>query len=542
MPAIFCATALVGCAGGDTAANAPTATPAPVPLTTPAPTQAPSPAPVPSAAPVLSSVLPQNIASGASIALECGKEYRGHLNLTGLSNVSITTAGTCGKAVINAAQLVGGWQSQGGNIWSAPVGFAPRQVAMQGKLLELAHTPRTDGNPYLKIKSQSGTSLSLTGLQISGDVVGATVRVRNSQYTFFEGPVSAGSGDTITVPGIGSGLTNWGAYLEGKRWMLDEPGEWAYEKGVLYVYATNAPQSVEATDNVPVIEAKNINGLTLDNIVLKNGVSGLSARYANRITLRNVDIGNASEFGVDALCVNQINVGSTNINNIGRDGLSVGYCGDGLTVSNSTFTNIGTILMPRKSEAAIFGGKTTNMNVSGSTFTNSGYIAIRFFKDSVIDGNIIDGACLVLDDCGAIYTYDRARLGLNSRVSNNRISNVPGSMLGNGSDVSAFGIYLDDNTSGVTVSGNAVTGAHAGMQLHGAFANVVERNTFNSNSFAHIYFDDYGLAGSVRNNAIRYNNFGAGNTYQYGVQAGDDTSLWASYVGNVCASGAVGCK
>jgi parallel beta-helix repeat protein len=512
-------------------------TPLPAPAPAPSPAPAPGPAPAPNAG-----ILPTKVSNGSTVALECGKEYRGTLNVSNLTSVTVTTSGTCGKAIINAAQSVANWQTAGTNIWSAPLGFVPKQVVMQGKLLELAHTPRVNGNPYLTIKSQSGNTLILQGLSIGGDVTGATMRVRNNQYNIIETQLTGGTNSTVNANGLTGNLVGWGAYLEGKRWMLDEPDEWIYDSGLLYVYSTTQPQAVEVTGATIGIIANSTKNLTLENIIVKNGWTNIQANDTDKMTIRNVDVINASENGIDAHCATNATVTGSSVTNTGRDGLNIGYCGDNVRVEKSSFTNIGTVLMPHKTEAAIFGGATTNMNVSGSTFTNIGYIAIRFFAGSWIDGNTINGACLTLDDCGAIYTFDRDKTGLNSKITNNQISNVKGNANGVGSNKSAYGVYLDDGSSGVTVSGNNINSSLEGMQLHGAFNNIVENNTFSNNVDSHIYMDDYGYSGVVRNNTIRYNNFGAGNTYAYGVQYGDNTALWANYLGNVCAAGAIGCK
>jgi hypothetical protein len=394
------------------------------------------------------------------------------------------------------------------------------------------------------VKSQSGSTLTINGLAINGDVIGATVRARDTQWSMVEGTVTGGSASTITTSGLPSGLTGWGAYLEGKRWMLDEPGEWAYENGILYIYSATQPQSVEATAS-NAINANNTSGLVLNNIVVKNGVTNISANSSTGLNLQNVDISNATDFGVDAKCATNISMVGSSISNTGRDGISIGYCGNNVLVDKSSFTNVGTVMMPRQTDGAIFGGFTTKMTVTRSIFTNIGYAAIYFYTGSLIDGNTINNACAVLVDCGAIYTIDRHLSAVPSTVSNNQINNTFGTLNGQiaGSSLASYGIYLDESTSAVTMLNNTVNGTSSGAILvHGAFNNIIKGNTFSNNGNGHIYFSDYGCAMPVRNNTVSLNNFGSGNTYKYGVAAGDNTALWATYSGNVCASGAINCK
>src|SRR5690606_16868219 len=65
--------------------------------------------------------LPTSVANGSTVELECGRLYRGSLNLNGKTNVSVRTNGACGKAVISPGQEITGWTRHGGNIWVAPI-------------------------------------------------------------------------------------------------------------------------------------------------------------------------------------------------------------------------------------------------------------------------------------------------------------------------------------------------------------------------------------------------------------------------------------
>lgn len=94
----------------------PTPTPQPAPTPTPAPTPAPTPTPTPTPAPVdvgssivppaltpiPGSVLamPSNIANGATVSLQCGQVYRGTLDVSSKSDITINVSGTCGKPTL----------------------------------------------------------------------------------------------------------------------------------------------------------------------------------------------------------------------------------------------------------------------------------------------------------------------------------------------------------------------------------------------------------------------------------------------------------
>jgi len=98
----------------------------------------------------------------------------------------------------------------------------------------------------------------------------------------------------------------------------------------------------------------------------------------------------------------------------------------------------------------------------------------------VVSGNVIENACTWPavagfgndqngGDCGAIYLDDKVTSSTNVQVVNNYVRDVNLSSDGagdNGSDgqnaCCAAGIYLDDETSNVTVSGNIVAGIMSG--------------------------------------------------------------------------------
>ncbi|TFV94014.1 hypothetical protein E4K72_18545, partial [Oxalobacteraceae bacterium OM1] len=65
--------------------------------------------------------LPASVANGSTVQLECGRVYAGSLNLSGKSNVTVTTSGTCGNATITPGQAVSGWSKYQGNVYVANI-------------------------------------------------------------------------------------------------------------------------------------------------------------------------------------------------------------------------------------------------------------------------------------------------------------------------------------------------------------------------------------------------------------------------------------
>jgi parallel beta-helix repeat protein len=179
----------------------------------------------------------------------------------------------------------------------------------------------------------------------------------------------------------------------------------------------------------------------------------------------------------------------------------VKWGGGNESIRNSRIDASGTIGMPTNAHAAINLTLGSGGVVHNNTVTNSGYIAIRVWRNAVVSNNTIDGACLVLTDCGGIYTMARDKLPLNSRIENNTIANVgPTQRL-------AWGLFLDDYANGVTVTGNTVTASGNGMEIHNGFDNRITGNTFARNTQAHIQFVESGSTASVMNNVVSGNRF-----------------------------------
>jgi parallel beta-helix repeat protein len=77
-------------------------------------------------------------------------------------------------------------------------------------------------------------------------------------------------------------------------------------------------------------------------------------------------------------------------------------------------------------------------------------------ENFLIDNNTISTTCIVVDDGGGIYTdVGTVSHSYNGRtISNNTVSNVPGAPIGANGIARGVGIYLDDNSSNVTVFNN----------------------------------------------------------------------------------------
>ncbi len=452
--------------------------------------------------------LPASIVDGSSVALECGRVYQGTLNLKNKSNVSISTNGNCGPAVITPGQPVSGWTPHQGNIYSAPLPFEAAQVVVDGQPVNIAHWP-SRSQVWAKATAASGNTL--THAMPNADLAGATLVFRPNDWAIEARRITAYSGNNFTLAETGNhaydGYTLNGAvpfYVQGKLWMLDEPGEWAVSNGRLYLWVADGASPEGRTWAFPAahgIEANDSRGVSIEGVRIYGAANGIHALGAQNLHVSKVEIANASENGIVNHGGSGLHVDGATIRNARHDGISVHWGGGKEVVQNSRIDTAGTIGMPSNARAAINLTQSSGARVANNHVSNAGYIGIRVLTEASVLDNTVDGACITLTDCGGIFTFARDRQVLNTRIEGNTVRNVgPTQRL-------AWGIYLSEYANAVTVADNTVTNVGNGMNLFNAYNVTIDGNRFSDSRQAHIEITEDASSGTVRNIRITGNQF-----------------------------------
>jgi parallel beta-helix repeat protein len=451
--------------------------------------------------------MPTNIADGATVSLQCGQTYQGTLDLTGKSNVTVNTVGTCGKAAITPGSSITGWTLYQGNIYSAPINFTPVQVAIAGNPVSAAHWPNTGW-------ANGGGSVP------NSDLNGATL-------------VSLANQSVIQSAALTGGVTTAQPfYVKGKLWMLDSPGEWAVSGGRLYLWAPDgqSPEGrVWAAPNSNGINADNSSGITVDGITIFSGFDGISASGSTNLKVLNSDITNSARDGIWASGSNGLTVDQTSVSNARRNGIDGWFSVNGAVITNSTVTNTGMVGMPSESDAGIMFGDGANNRIDNVKVTNSSYhgISVLHNRNTSVTNSVVDTACVNLHDCGGIYTGARDQLPLSLRIEANTVTNVKGTQ--------GIAIYLDDFANGVTVTKNVMSNNTEGMLIHNGFNNIVTSNTFDSSATTHLGFQQD--SGTIRNNQVTNNTFKSTNGEQtFNLEAGTNLKTFATFDNNTYTS------
>ncbi len=151
-------------------------------------------------------------------------------------------------------------------------------------------------------------------------------------------------------------------------------------------------------------------------------------------------------------------------------------------------------------------GVGSNSVITNNVIYGTGYTGIFFGgKNITIKNNYINNFCSVKDDGAGIYTYNSDNTG--TIVSDNIVVNGLGSPNGTSNNKNyAEGIYADDQTRNLTITGNTVANTDRGFYIHNAHELNIQNNvSFNNNRQIEFSHDDISPNSPIRNIDM-YNN------------------------------------
>lgn len=382
-----------------------------------------------------------------------------------------------------------------------------------GKTINVAHHPNLGHNPlrpdslYFSIAENSstvsltsggtGSSYLTTGSDLAAlahpaITAGTGIRVRPNAWTLNDRKIASVSGSRLTfdTPTTHPIEKDWGYFLYGQRWMLDEPGEWHYDATTKTVYVWMA-DSLAPGNRISLghravgIEARDKNHIRIDGLAIQNVGVGVDMLRGNNVKLSNLAILDTLGLGIDALLSIDSGVENSQITRTATDAISARLSTrfnvyDNLITDSSVQTTNGTITsLPEPATAAITAGDSAI--IRSNRIYGMAYAGIFALANNVVSENHIENACLVLDDCGAIYTSGSSP---NITIENNTVLHVIGGLAGKppiNAASQAQGIYLDNLSTDVIVRGNTVADADNGIQIHNAANNRIEGNTLYGN-------------------------------------------------------------
>lgn len=294
---------------------------------------------------------------------------------------------------------------------------------------------------------------------------------------------------------------------------LDQPGEWYLDtnSGMLYVWLPEAAQTIsvgrdssrqnervgreanatiEATLLEKLLVIDNAHHITLNNLTFQSARGdAINVQGGNHITIAHSTIRN---IGNRAAVISGQDNGLTDmlIENIG-EGAIVLQGGDRQTLTPANlYAERSTIRRFARTSrtyqpAVLLTG--VGSRTVGNTISDSAHTAILFTgNDHLISKNEIFNVCQETGDAGVIYT-GRDWTARGTVISHNHLQGIPHNV----SWGKVKGVYLDDQASGIKVSGNQFDDLYEAVFIGGGRDNLIEGNTFRNGEIS-IHLDARG--------------------------------------------------
>lgn len=464
------------------------------------------------------------LASGDALLLKCGEVWRESMEITTKyaadGNILIGGYGDCtGKRrpAIRASDWVSptNWVRTTGTTnpiyvqaYSRPI----TRLMLDGKALTKARFPNYRGvgaEFAIATTANNNTSFFVSAADLpklaTRDLIGATIYLKVKQWMLetaliaaFDpatGKVTLDRNVTYTIP------TGTGYILEGKQWMLDAPGEWYFDDAAkqLYLWAPNGVaatelKGLEASWRDYGLIARWFKGLRVERLSIEQAnVDGLLLVETPDATVTDVRVKYAQNIGISVLASPNVVVQDSIVDSAGVSGI-VSRETDSAQVLRNLVIDTGLSGQTPSSEAAmiLFG---QNILAEGNVIRRAAVFGIRFSNrpGTVIRNNTVQSACVRFTDCAAIYTYTLAKdtplpavLGSGSLVTGNIVMHVRSNEEGCGYSCKnlGVGIYMDELSTGVVVTGNTISDVEVGIGLLNGKFNTVSNNVVRGAVFA----------------------------------------------------------
>lgn len=497
------------------------------------------------------------LAAGDQVLFRRGDTFQGSLipPTSGATGNPITFGayGAGAKPIISGLSKIAdaSWKSIGNGLYEAPVtngGAMVNGFFMAGALKPLARYPKASdvNGGYLAFDTHSAqTSITDAALAGAPNFTGGEIILRMVHWLDYRTSITSHSGNTLTFPQFAQSATyplvdGSGYFVQNHPAAATLNGEWYYSSATktVGVRAAAAPSGVDVSTVDRLVSMTSRNHLVFQDLALKG--SNAEAIYGNSVTdivIQSCDISFAGAYAIYINTATDVKIEKNTI----LDGLSDGVyvrtsMSGGISVTDNRIERTGLVIGmsqgSRTSNEAINVTVGNDAIIARNTIIDTGFMPIRFNGNNVlIENNLIDGFCSVLDDGGGIYTWNGPKTVFsNRRILNNIVTRGIGAKEGTISNLTqANGIYLDNNTNHVEVRGNTAYGnANKGFHTNSPQDIVIAENTFFDNqvgwSFAR--WPDDGSAGGnggqdIKNIDVHDNIFVQPDKSQTSVNFGD---------------------
>lgn len=410
--------------------------------------------------------------------------------------------GSCSSGdlpVIYGTERITDWTQTSENIWT--VDFSAASLPVTGLIINrefqpLARYPDSDAefSGYLTIEEHSGKKrIRSSKLKTLADITGCEAVVRTTFWLLDRINVSRQDGEWIDLEENATYelQDRFGFFLQNHPSFLSRHGEWFYDPAkkqiMLYWDSSLGLSPADVEIEIP----------TADKLLTINGPGYLEVRelhiYGSRKTSVNIfnchhinfhdnRIELSAEEGFNIYNAQNFSVNDCMINNTQSVAFQTGNFRFG-DFTDNIITNTGIIPGMGMSGICKYNAmflRGDDYTVRGNRIYNTGYMPMDFSGNNVlIENNVIDNYCFVLNDGGGIYAYWGSRENQNRVVSGNIITGGRGNPDGTGHPelMQVCGIYMDEAAVNVEIKKNIITGINGeGIYIHNASSMYVHDN------------------------------------------------------------------
>lgn len=467
------------------------------------------------------------LTSSDSVVFNRGEEFQGNIVIN-KSGVYIGAYGSGDNPVITSMVNLTGWVETpiGSGIWASSsnnsLGSTVTTVTRDGGLLQLGRYPNANATwgGYLKYEGHTGTT-AIIDADLTTNYAGADMVVRTKHFTTEIRKISSFSAGVLTATTAFQQTPedNSGYFIQNDKRLLDFEGEWYYEPSTKKVYIKSAtqPTNIQASTGTDLVTSTNFSSVKFRNLTFFGANNnGLQLTGGTGIDIQNCSF-RYMQRAVNMEQSDALIFKNNNISNALADGLIL-HDGNSPTVEDNVFDSV--YQYPGMGLTSYdFGGyaikeKGPTASIQRNRITHNGYSGIRIDGDNVlVKNNLVDGFNNKMNDGGAFYTVPSTVLRTGQTIVNNIFLNGLGAIEGASSTArSTSGIYIDNNNSNNTVTGNTVYNCEYGFYSHRGNHNVVRNNTFYNNVNTGAFFNEDDSATQLIRSDVFKNNISFGRT------------------------------
>ena len=446
---------------------------------------------------------------GDSILFKRGETFAGSITINKSGNAAksivLSAYGKGARPIITGLVPATNWVNLGGGIYQADCPLASTAVnivTLNGVPQQIGRYPNataTNGG-YLNIDNHAGkTQLTSSQLNTSVNWAGGTVVIRKNHWTVTTGTITSNTATVVnyTETSAYTATNNFGFFIQNHPKTLDQYGEWyinaAQKKIQMYMGTTVPNNNSVAVGGVDyIIKMAGYSYITIDGLTFTGAnINNINIFSSNYFQIKNSTFTSSGSHSITSNLTTGFAVTNCSLTNSNNDGIQ-NNGGTGTQITNDTLKNTGVLAgmgLPNDGssyEAIVAIG--VNGTVNNCIIQNTGANGIDFGGNyTTVKNNYINNFELIKDDGGGIYTNmggkDTVSVNVGMNITGNIVVNTVGAPAGTTGAFtgSAPGIYLDDNSSGVTVTGNTVASCNTGILIHNNRSVTVSGNTFYNN-------------------------------------------------------------